>query len=71
MNRQYVHLSEDINTASLVGSRKTKTPIILSVDTFAAREYGVKFYYGNDKVWLADRIPSKYILIESEFNKGK
>ena len=22
---------------------------------------GVKFYFGNEKVWLADVIPSKYI----------
>ncbi|KMT60176.1 RNA 2'-phosphotransferase [Listeria fleischmannii 1991] len=71
MNRQYVHLSEDINTANLVGSRKTDTPIILSIDTYAAREEGVKFYHGNDQVWLADSVPSKCISVVDEFNQEK
>ncbi|MBC1406172.1 RNA 2'-phosphotransferase, partial [Listeria welshimeri] len=66
MNRQYVHLSEDTNTANLVGSRKTDTPIILSIDTYAAREEGVKFYHGNDQVWLADSVPSNCISVVDE-----
>ena len=61
MSRQYVHLSEDIETANLVGKRKDKTPIILAINTENAREKGVKFYLGNEKVWLADSIPSEFI----------
>ncbi|AAT60143.1 RNA 2'-phosphotransferase [Bacillus cereus] len=63
MSRQYVHLSEDIITAELVGKRKDKHPIILEVNTGKAREEGVKFYLGNEKVWLADEIPSEFIAI--------
>jgi len=61
MARQYVHLSEDIETASSVGKRKDKHPIILVVNTDHARDNGTKFYLGNEKVWLADSIPSEFI----------
>lgn len=61
MSRQYVHLSEDIETASLVGKRKDRNPIILVIDTENARAKGTNFYLGNEKVWLADNIPSKFL----------
>jgi RNA:NAD 2'-phosphotransferase (TPT1/KptA family) len=35
------------------------------VDALRASDDGIKFYYGNEKVWLADRIPGKYIIEES------
>ncbi|MGY3704949.1 RNA 2'-phosphotransferase [Vagococcus martis] len=57
MNRQYVHLSEDIDTAIMVGKRKTETPIILAIDTEKAVSHGMNFYRGNEKVWLSDYIP--------------
>ncbi|EDO1128412.1 RNA 2'-phosphotransferase [Listeria innocua] len=66
MSRQYVHLSEDIETANLVGKRKDKNPIILEVSALEARNEGVNFYYGNEKVWLADAIPSKFIVIKDK-----
>lgn len=61
MSRQYVHLSEDIETATLVGKRKDKQPIILVIDTENARAKGTTFYLGNEKVWLADSIPPEFI----------
>ncbi|WP_262421866.1 RNA 2'-phosphotransferase [Bacillus aquiflavi] len=64
MSRQYIHLSEDIETANLVGKRKDKNPIILVVNTKKAREGGIKFYLGNEKVWLADNIPNKFIEVK-------
>ena len=39
-----------------LNKRKDKHPIILEVNTEKAREEGVKFYLGNEKVWLADEI---------------
>ncbi|PEE40772.1 RNA 2'-phosphotransferase [Bacillus pseudomycoides] len=63
MSRQYVHLSEDVETAELVGKRKDKYPVILVVNTEKAREKGIKFYLGNEKVWLADSISSEFIEI--------
>ncbi|SFH95482.1 MULTISPECIES: RNA 2'-phosphotransferase [unclassified Bacillus (in: firmicutes)] len=64
MSRQYVHLSEDIETAKLVGKRKTSVPVILIIDTEEAQKKGIKFYLGNEKVWLADSIPIECISIK-------
>ncbi len=65
MSRQYIHLSEDIETAILVGKRKDSVPVILSIDTVTARNNGVNFYLGNEKVWLADKISPKYIQLSN------
>lgn len=61
--RQYVHLSSDFETALQVGKRHDDKPIVLEIDAKKAWNEGVNFYFGNDKVWLADNIPSKYIKI--------
>lgn len=61
MGRQYVHLSVDQETAIAVGKRKSSEPVILVVRSHEAWKAGVKFYMGNDKVWLADRVPPVFI----------
>ena len=63
MNRQYVHLSIDINTATLVGKRRDNNPIILKIDAKSAYNDGIAFYKGNDKVYLCDQLPAQYIEI--------
>ena len=63
--RQYVHLSNDIETALQVGKRHDDRPVILEIYAKKAWDEGVEFYLGNDKVWLADNIPSKYIKVTS------
>lgn len=60
-SRQYVHLSQDIETAENVGKRHDDKPCILIIDAKTAWNDGIKFYFGNEKVWLADTIPSRYI----------
>ncbi|MDO5539027.1 MAG: RNA 2'-phosphotransferase [Eubacteriales bacterium] len=60
--RQYVHLSQDVETAYSVGMRHDRKPCILKIDADQAWKDGIIFYYGNEKVWLADEIPSKYIV---------
>jgi putative RNA 2'-phosphotransferase len=59
--RQYVHLSEDTNTAETVGKRRDEKPIVLKINAKQAWDDGVLFYWGNDNIWLADYIPAKYI----------
>lgn len=59
--RQYVHLSQDVETAECVGKRHDGKPCILAVDAKQAWRDGVKFYLGNEKVWLADFVDSRYI----------
>lgn len=60
-SRQYVHLSQDIETAENVGKRHDDKPVVLVIDAKRAWDDGIKFYIGNEKVWLAEAIPSKYI----------
>ena len=47
--------------AMLVGKRRDRQPIVLIVDSFAAYNDGISFYFAGDGVWLADEIPVKYI----------
>lgn len=62
-NRQYVHLSADTDTAIKVGKRRDNEPIILKIYAKKAWNKGLAFYQGNDKVWLADKVPSEFISI--------
>lgn len=61
MGRQFVHLSADAETATKVGSRKGKSPVILKINAGAAHASGVAFYHGNEMVWLADAVPPSFI----------
>jgi putative RNA 2'-phosphotransferase len=61
MGRQYVHLSVDTATATQVGRRKAKDPVILRIRAAAAHGAGVRFYRGNDMVWLADAVAPDFI----------
>ena len=55
-------MSQDVETAYSVGMRHDMKPCILKIDAKQAWKEGIVFYYGNEKVWLADEIPSKYIM---------
>ena len=61
MGRQYVHLSVDEATAAEVGRRKARKPTILRVRAAEANAKGVRFYEGNEKVWLAEAVPAEFI----------
>ena len=62
MKRQFVHLSADIETARQVALRRTNHPVILRVVASEAYRQGIKFYLGNEMIWLAEPIPTKYIV---------
>jgi len=59
--RQYVHLSSDMETARIVGLRRDGAPAIFLVQARAAWAAGIPFYWGNETVWLADRVPPEYL----------
>ena len=61
--RQYVHLSSDVETVILVGQRRDDEPVLLKINALEAWNEGIKFYFANEKIWLADYIPNKYISI--------
>jgi len=67
MGRQYVHLSVDAATAAEVGRRKSPQGTILRVLADDAHANGILFYEGNERVWLADRVPAEFIV----FGDGK
>lgn len=62
-DRQYVHLSQDRETAITVGKRRDDNPAILHIDAVTAWKDGIKFYHGNETIWLADDIPANYITL--------
>lgn len=59
-NRQHVHLSSTIDTATSVGKRHGK-PVILVIKTREMHQEGYKFYLSENKVWLTDFVPAIYI----------
>lgn len=61
--RQYVHLAVDRDMALQVGRRRDGQPVLLLLNARNAWNEGVRFYKGNEKVWLADSIDPKYIEI--------
>lgn len=60
MNRLYVHLSDNLETAEKVGSRHGK-PVVLIIDAKKMVEDGYNFYLSDNNVWLTDFVPKKYI----------
>lgn len=62
MNRLYVHLSDNISTATQVGKRHGK-PILLKVDAKKMSEDGYKFYVSENNVWQVKFVPNKYISV--------
>ncbi len=58
--RNYVHLSKDIETASIVGKRHGDL-VILEVDSESMFNNGIKFYLSKNNVWLCNYVPKKYI----------
>ena len=64
--RQYVHLSQETETALLVGKRRDDWPVLIIVDAERAWQDGIRFYHGNEMVWLADEIPAAYLTFRGE-----
>jgi len=61
--RHAVHLSDDISTATKVGSRRGK-PVILEVNSGHMYADNIKFYKSKNGVWLTDSVDPKYIIIK-------
>lgn len=69
MSRQYVHLSADCETAVNVGKRHGK-PVVLQIAANKMFNDGYRFYLSENKVWLTDFVPAKYIeVINYDRNK--
>lgn len=60
MNRLYVHLSDNLNTAWSVGRRRMN-PCVLLIDTAKMKEDGILFFRSENGVWLTEFVPPQYI----------
>lgn len=60
MSRNYVQLSQNIETATEVGKRHG-SPVILEINTKRMVDDGIKFYLSNNNVWLTDYVSPDYI----------
>lgn len=61
MSRHAVHLSPDRETAARVGARRGR-PVVLTVEAEAMYRDGHSFRLSSNGVWLADRVPPRYLL---------
>jgi putative RNA 2'-phosphotransferase len=64
MNRQYVHLSKNVEIATDVGKRHGK-PIVLIIDSKEMAKNGFDFFLSENGVWLVSSVPSKYISLNT------
>lgn len=62
--RHHVHLSQDQQTAMLVGKRYGK-PVVLRVLAVQMAGKGYVFYKSDNGVWLTDAVPPQFIVFPS------
>lgn len=61
-DRQYVHLSQDLQTATQVGSRHGK-PVVFTILAGEMQAAGYLFYLSENNVWLTDKVPVEFVRI--------
>ncbi len=58
--RRYVHLSQDVATARVVGKRRGK-PVILEIASESMHQAGHSFFRADNGVWLTEHVPSEFL----------
>ena len=71
ISRQYVHLSDNVNTALAVAMRHGDTPIIFHIDTERMYKDGIKFYKSENNVWLVKHVPAQYLCQAQYYDNGE
>lgn len=61
MERQYIHLSPDPETAVRVAARHAEHPAVLEISAAEAHAAGVEFYRADEAVYLAKQIPPEFL----------
>ncbi len=61
MARTHVHLSTDVETASIVAKRRTGPTVLLRVDAAAMYRDGHAFLCADNGVWLTLAVPPRYL----------
>jgi putative RNA 2'-phosphotransferase len=58
--RQHVHLSENVQTATAVGQRYGK-PVVLKIEALRMHQQGFKFFQAENGVWLTNAVSHLFI----------
>ena len=58
--RQYVHLTDNRETAAVVGKRHGR-PVVFEINAALMYEQGYVFYRSENGVWLTDVVPPEYL----------
>lgn len=61
MKRLYVHLSDSIETAQSVATRRKGKSVIYAIDTDAMLRDGIDFYLSQNGVWQVKNVPPAYL----------
>lgn len=61
MARHHVHLSEQPDTARVVGSRRRSPLVLLQVDAARMAAEGHEFFVSSNGVWLTGEVPIRYL----------
>jgi putative RNA 2'-phosphotransferase len=61
-SRQHVHLSADVETATIVGNRRSGESVILLIHTTKMTDHS--FYLSSNGVWLTDHVPPPCIEVQ-------
>jgi putative RNA 2'-phosphotransferase len=62
MQRQYVHLTTDVDLALRVGARHG-APCLVRVAAGAAHAAGAVFFEANERFWLCDRVAAEWLQV--------
>jgi putative RNA 2'-phosphotransferase len=65
-SRQYVHLSQDAQTATAVGQRHGK-PVMLIIAASTMHHQGFKFYQADNGVWLTGHVSPEFFEVINNF----
>lgn len=66
MTRQYVHLTDNLDTARNVARRwRDSTPMLLEIDAVAMAGAGIEFFVSENEVWLVKSVPLRYLKIST------
>jgi len=60
--RTHVHLSADLDTATIVARRRAGPHVILRVRARAMHDGGRAFFVSENGVWLTEHVPPEYVL---------
>ena len=64
MTRQFVHLSNDRETAKVVGNRHGGDPVVILIRAWDMHASGLSFFRSTNGVWLTNQVPTDYLVFE-------